>query len=80
MHWEKWHTGKVNVKALKRNLRDILAGGEDTELDVFTGEKGEEEFKQGLVKNELGLIAGQANLPTEQSDDLPGFWEEENKK
>lgn len=63
----------MNVKTLKRNLRDILADGEDTELDVFTGEKGKEEFKEGLVTNELAWIAGQENLPTEQGDDLLGF-------
>lgn len=53
------------MKTLKRMLRDPLADDEDTELYVFTQERGKEcedmqaispeEFKENFIKYELGL-------------------------
>lgn len=71
------------MKTLRRNLRDASANAKDTELDVFTGEKGKEsedmqiispgEFKDNPIKYELGLRVNQANLPTEERSDFLGF-------
>lgn len=54
-----------------------MANGKDTELDVFTGERGEEgedmqtippgEFKEALVKY------NQVHLPIEKRSDFLGF-------
>ena len=71
------------MKTLRRNLRDTLADGKDTELDVFTGEKGKEgedmqiicagEFKDNPIKYEPRLRVNQANLSTEERSDFLGF-------
>lgn len=64
------------MKNLKRNLRN-------TELDVFTRENRKEgkdmqtispdEFKEDLVKYELGLRVDQASLTTEEENDFLNF-------